>query len=287
MEFKLNGLEKFIITNNKLSKVIVAILYFSTLILRNKYPFIGTVTTIISFFVLLYVFLLPNLKNMQLVKLNNIDMNPVAFINGANLMLDVIDSKDLTNVTTFCMHRIVALINIGEYERAENEIRLIWQNFDLGKIPAGVLAEMHILMANIALERNDIKTFNEQMNLVYQYREKAQGFVMLKNTLDYNIKNILLYAEAITADSNRSENDYESRILVHLNTNPINNKPIKKEPQPMSLFSAYSKLFEFFKHTGNTEKAIYYAQQLINIGNEQLFDYRKAKEYLENENSSN
>lgn len=287
MKFKLNSFEKFIIKNHTTMKIIVVVMYILSLYLYIQYFEIGFLAFLITLTALIYVFALPNQKNMQLTKFNNVYMDPIEFINGADLMLEAINPKDLTNVTTFCMHRIVALINIGEFDHAENEIRLFWQSFDLKKIPAGVLAEIHILMAYIALEKNDIETFNEQMNLVYQYREKAQGFAMIKNALDYDIKNVLLCAEAVTADASRNENDFESRVLAHLNTNPINNKPGKKEPQPMSLFTAYSNLFEFFKHTGNTEKAVYYAQQLLNIGNEKLIDYRKAKEYLENANSSN
>jgi len=42
----------------------------------------------------------------------------------------------------------------------------------LKKLPAGVLADTHIAMANIALEKGDMKAFNDQMNLVYQDRKR-------------------------------------------------------------------------------------------------------------------
>lgn len=287
MKFKLNGFEKFIIKKHKAMRIVACIFLFIAFFSYNYRVVLGSALILLALAFYFYVCMLPSLKNLKLTKLNNIEMNLDAFINGANLMIEATNPKDLSNITTFCINRIIALINMGEFDRAENELRLFWQTFDLKKIPAGVLADTHIAMANIALEKGDMKAFNDQMNLVYQYRKNAQGFAILKNALDYSINGIHLFAEAVTADEHRNENDYEARVFAHLNTNPINNKPRKKAPQPMYVVSAYGKLFEFFKHTGNIEKATYYAQQLINIGNEQIIDYRKAKEYLENANRSN
>lgn len=287
MKFKLNGFEKFIIKNHKVMRVIALIPYAISVCLSSYYDVFGEIAFIVTLIALFYIAMLPQLKNIKLVKLNNVEMDLYEFINGSNMMIEATNPKDVQNITTFCISRIIALINMGEFDRAENELRLFWQSFDLKKIPANVLADTHIAMANIMLEKGDMKSFNDQMNLVYQYQKNAQGFAILKNTLNHNINGIHLFAEAVTADENRNENDYEARVLEHLNTNPINNKPRKKQAQPMYFVSAYNKLFNFFKRTGNTQKATYYAQQILNIGNEQLIDYRRAKEYLENENSSN
>ncbi len=287
MKFKLNGLEKFVMKNHQAMKVITIVLYFISLIICNYHFQIGFTMFLIILVALLYVMALPVLKNHQLVKINDVHMNPVEMMNGANLMLETLKPKDINNVCTYCLLRIVALINMGEFDMAENEIRLFWQNIDLNKVNDTAITDTHILMANITLEKGDMKSFDEQMNLVYEYRKKAQSFALFKNPIDYNIESVKLSAEAMTATPGRNENDYETKVLTHLRTNPLNNKPRKKDAQPIFVFSAYSKLFEFFKRTGNVQKSTYYAQQLVSSGNEQFIDYRRAKEYLENANRSN
>lgn len=287
MKFKLNGFEKFIIRNHKVMRIVAIVLYCPALCLRNYYTLPGAIAVILTLIGLGYVFMLPSLKTLKLTKFNDVELDINAFIDGSNQMIEATNPKDLPNITIGCANRIVALINIGDFERAETEIRLFWQTFDLKKVPISILAQVHLSMANIALEKRDMKAFNEQMNIVYAYQKNAQKNVVVKNAINYSINGINLFYEAITATEISNEAEYEARVFAWLYTNPATNKPLKKEPSPMTFISAYDKLTIFYKNKGNTEKATYYAQQLVNIGNEQIIDYRRAKEYLENANRSN
>ncbi len=56
-----------------------------------------------------------------------------------------------------------------------------------------------------------------------------------------------------------------------------------------AVFSRYFAIFNYYKRHENKEKAIQYANTLIQVanGNFELYDCRIAKEYIENENRSN
>lgn len=56
-----------------------------------------------------------------------------------------------------------------------------------------------------------------------------------------------------------------------------------------AVFSRYFAIFNYYKRHENKEKAIQYANTLIQVanGNFELYDCRVAKEYIENGNSSN
>ncbi len=287
MKFKLNPIEKFVIANNKLLKIVVMVLYFLALCLRNDNAIVGTVVTLITFFGLFYIFMLPSLKNLQLAKLNDVDLDIQSFINGTTEMLSVTDPKDLQSITAGCTNRIVALINIGDFDTAEQEIKLFWQKYDLKKVNLLYLVQTHAMMANIALEKGDRNLFDSEMQIVYNYGKNPAMIGVFKHSYNHLVKDRQLGVEACDATPNSNAQDFETRVFEYLNTNPLNGKPLKKAPKPMYSLMAYNHLFIFYKNQNNVEKATYYAQQVVNIGNEQLYDYRRAKEYLENENSSN
>ena len=142
-------------------------------------------------------------------------------------------------------------------------------------------------MANIALEKGDRDLFESEMQIVYNYGKNPAMVGVFKHSYNHLVKDRQLGVEAYDATPNSNAQDFETRVFEYLNTNPLNGKPLKKAPKPMYSLMAYNHLFMFYKNQNNVEKATYYAQQVVNIGNEQLFDYRRAKEYLENENSSN
>lgn len=287
MKFKLNPIEKFVIANNKLLKIVVMVLYFLALCLRNDNAIVGTVATLITFFGLFYIFMLPTLKNYQLAKLNDIDLNIYHVLNGMTDLLTITDPKDLQSITGYFVGRIVALINIGDFDTAEQEIKIFWQKYDLKKVNLLYLVQTHAMMANIALEKGDRNLFDSEMQIVYNYGKNPAMVGVFKHSYNHLVKDRQLGVEAYDATPNSNAQDFETRVFEYLNTNPLNGKPLKKSPKPMYSLMAYNHLFIFYKNQNNIKKATYYAQQVVNIGNEQLYDYRRAKEYLENENRSN
>ncbi len=287
MKFKLNGFEKFIIRNNKLLRIVIMVVYFFALCLRNDNAILGSALSTITLLALFYIFMLPSLKNLQLAKLNDVELNMHSFINGTTEILSVTDPKDLQNITAGCIGRIVALINVGDFDTAEQEIKLFWQKYDLKKVNLLHLVQTHTMMANIALEKGNRDLFESEMQIVYNYSKKPTMIVAFKHSYNHLVEDMQLLVEAYNATPNSNAQEFETRVFEHLNTNPLTGKPLKKLAKPMYSLMAYNYLFIFYKNQNNTEKATYYAQQVLNIGNEQIDSCRKAKEYIENENSSN
>ena len=289
MKFKLNRTEKFLIRYYKP----MFFSYFIILVLASLFfDFVGWSTigrifnTILLIF-MFYVIFVPMSKAKQIQQLNDVDFDILSMIDACNQMIDAYNPKDITHLSSFCLFRIIGLINLGDFDRAEQEIKSFWQYFNLKKIHPSDIAQTHSLMANIALEKDDIKLFEDEMRIVYEYGNKPAIVGTFKHSYNYNVKGMELLSEAYFANRNNCAQDYEHRVFEHMNTNPLTGKPLKKKSKPMYYLMACSKLFMFYKNTDNNQKATYYAQQLLSIGNEQLNDYRKAKEYLENADRSN
>lgn len=289
MKFKLNKVEKFIIRYYKplIFAYFILIILVSAICGNFELPIIGVILNTILLIVVLYVIYIPMNKTKQLQELNDIAFDMHTMIDGCNQMIEVYNPKDTAHLSSFCLFRITGLINIGDFDRAEQELKSFWQYFNLKKLFPSDLAQTHILMADIALEKGDKVLFENEMRIVYEYGNNSTIVGPLRHSYNYSVKDTELIAEAYYANKDSNSQDYERRVFEHLNTNPLTGKPLKKLPKPMYSLMAYNKLFLFFKNTGNIEKATHYAQQLVNIGNEQLSDYRKAKEYIENGNSSN
>lgn len=290
MKFKLNGFEKFIIKHNKLICIVAIAAVIISLILSinfENYSLFTSLTMLIFWLVFIFTFRVPLDKSNQIMKICNEQCDMYASLDACNQMIEAYNPKRINQLSNLCLNRIVCLINIGDYDRAENELNLFWKSFDLKKLNGLDLASTHILMANIALGKENPTLFNEQMALVQEYANNSTIVGPLRRNYEHNVASISLMAEAMNANENSNAYDFEMRVLSNLNTNPMTGKPRKKPAERLFYFSANNKLFEFYKNAGNTEKATYHAYQLLNLGNEQLHDYRRAKEYLENANRSN
>lgn len=290
MKFKLNGFEKFIIRHNKLICIIaiIAVIISVTLSIKfEDYSLFTSLTMLIYWLVFLFTLRIPLDKVNQITKLCNEQCDMYACIDACNQMIEAYNPKSITQLSNLCLNRIVCLINIGDYDRAEKELNLFWQSFNLKKLNGLDLASTHILMANIALGKENPTLFNEQMALVREYSNNSTIVGPLRRNYEHNVASISLMAEAMNANESSNAYDFEMRVLALLNTNPMTGKPRKKPAERLFYFSANNKLFEFYKNSGNKEKATYHAYQLLNLGNEQFEDYRRAKEYLENANRSN
>lgn len=289
MKFNINPIEKFIIRHYRpliySYFILVALVTFVTIYLELTE--LAFLINSLFFSLVSLAICVPVYKTKKISELNDIAFDMNAMLDACNQMIEACNPKDTTRISSFCLMRITGLINIGDFDRAEQELKSFWQYFDLKKIHPSDLAQTHILMANIALEKENPTLFNNEMRIVYEYGNSSTIIGPLRHTYNHSVQGIQLVADAYCANKNSNGQDYERRVFEHLNTNPLNSKPLKKPPQPMRKLSAYNKLFIFYKNQGDKEKATYYAQQLLNIGNEQISDCRRAKEYLENGNSSN
>ena len=289
MKFSINPIEKFVIRYYKPLLhsyfIMVALVTFVTISLELTE--LAFLINSLFFSLVSVAICVPVYKTKKIAELNDKTFDMYAMLDACNQMIEACNPKDTVRISSFCLMRITGLINIGDFDRAEQELKSFWQCFDLRKVHPSDIAQSHISMANIALEKENPTLFNNEMRIVYEYGNNSTIVGPLRHTYNHSVKNIQLVAEAYCADKNSNAEDYERRVFENLNTNLLNGKPLKKPPQPMHNLMAMNQLFLFYKNKGDTEKAKYYAQLILNIGNEQLSDYRRAKEYLENENRSN
>lgn len=292
MDFKINKFERFVLCHYSAIVVAYFVIITGLMIVDNIFEnmfMLPLLLMLVTYFGGLYVIMIPSKKIKQINELSNVALDMSRALDAYNQLIEATNKKSTKILPSYCICRINCLVNMGDFDRAENEIRLFWQHFNLKKIPASDLALTHTLMANIALEKGNIQLFNEEMRIANEYGSNAEMVGIFRRVYNYNLTDINLFAEAYFANGNSNAQDFEARIFAHMSYDETTAKKRKKNkmPSPMVYFSAYNRLFIFYKNQGDLNKATYYAQQLVNIGNEQLSDYRKAKEYLENGNSSN
>ncbi len=291
--FKLNKFEKFVLRH--FSALIVAYFVIITVLIifdnifEDMLFIFPSLLILVTYIGAIFVLSVPSRKIKTITELTNIGLDMNSALDGCNQMIEATNPKTTKLLPNYCICRIALLVNIGDFDRAENELRLFWQHFNLKKIAASDLALTHIIMANVALEKENMQLFNEEMRIVNEYRSNAELVGVFKRLYNYNLTDINIFAEAHFANENSNAQDFEARVFAHLSIDETTGKKRKKNkmPTPMAHFSAYTKLFKFYKNQGDYNKATYYAQQMLGIGNDQLIDYRKAKEYIENGNSSN
>ena len=292
MDFKINKFEKFVLCHYSAIVVAYFVIITGLMVVDNIFEnmfMLPLLLMLVTYFGGLYVIMIPSRKIKQINELSNVALDINRALDAYNQLIEATSKKSTKFLPSYCICRIACLVNMGEFDRAENELHLFWQHFNLKKIPASDLALTHTLMANIALEKGNIQLFNEEMRIVNEYRSNAEMVGIFKRVYNYNLTDINLFAEAYFANESSNAQNFEARVFAHMSLDETTGKKRKKNkmPTPMAYISAYHRLFVFYKNQGDSDKATYYAQQLVNIGNEQLSDYRKAKEYLENGNSSN
>lgn len=289
MKFHLNLIEKFVIRYYRplLYSYFVMVALLTFIAIYFELSEVAFMVNSLLFALVSLAICVPVYKTKKIAELNDVAFDMYAMLDACNQMIETCNPKDTVRISSFCLLRITGLINIGDFDRAEQELKSYWQCFNLRKIHPSDIVQSHISMANIALEKENPTLFNNEMRIVYEYGNNSTIVGPLRHTYNHSVKNIQLLAEAYCADKNSNAQDYERRVFESLNTNVLNGKPLKKPPQPMHNLMAMNQLFLFYKNQGDVNKATYYAQQIMYIGNEQLSDYRRAKEYLENENRSN
>lgn len=289
MEFKLNGFEKFIIKHRIAIIRVTGLLSIIGIIISEVMSV--SFGALLSFVVLLLIVQLYTAiilkKSKESLALRNKYLQPVKALEATNQLIETTGEKDFQNKAVFLNNRIAFLISLGELEQAENEIHLFWQYFQKKKLTASTNMCIHTNMATIALRKKDFKSYEEQFRIIQDYGNKKLN-KRLKRQMQHMVVNLTQYAEATVANENSNFDEYSARVWQTMHFEPVKEKFLTDEQvEPYSYLYAYERFFIFAQNKGDIEKAKTYAQQILNIGNEQFYIYRKAKEYLENENSSN
>ncbi len=289
---KLNKIEKFMWIHQRKILLITWLIAILPMLIMNVIdfdmflPYLAIIGLEMLVLVIAIFEIILSSKIRNFVKVHNYQLNMQAFLDGTNILIDATNPKSKQQLATHSYNLITTYFTMGDYDRAECEINHFLQNFNDNK-DVSVKIKVYDKMARIALIRGNYEIYNEYIRRIHTLLESVTGLKMVKNMLNYDYTNLMLWVDAMTCGENINEYAYESKVFEMLNTSHTTGKPRKKEIMPIEYISAYYKLFIFFKNKKNTEKTTFYANLLVTFGNAQLVAYREAKEYLENENRSN
>lgn len=289
MDFKINKFERFIIKNRKLLVIITACIFIfamtSCAIMLIPY---GSTILLVLYWLIIQLFVVVILKKSnQILEIRNKYLQPEKALDATNQLIATTNKKDFQNVAVFLNNRVAFLIDMGEFEQAENEILMFLQKFENKRLLPSTYIAIHTNLATIALEKKDFNAYEEQFKIICRNASETKN-KRRKRQIHHMIVSLQQHAEAVVANETCDFGDYVTRVWAINHYDPLKNKNLTDEQTlPYSYLVAYENLFIFTQNTGDTERAKTYAQQIINIANEQFYIYRKAKEYLENGNSSN
>lgn len=288
---KLNKLEKFIWRHQRKILLLCWILAVLPPIISNlseytlifHFPFLMLLEAAVITTAIYMITLSSRIRSF--IKVYNYQLNMQTFLEGTNLLIETTNPKHKSQMVAACYNRIITLYIMGDYDRAEHEIKCFLQTFGYNNLTFTI--RMHIKMAQIALIKGNYEVYDEYIIKIQTLLESVTGLKMVKNSLNYDYTNFVLFTDAMICNKNINETEYEAKVFEVLNTSHLTGKPRKKEIMPIEYISAYYKLFLFYKNRENAEKTAFYANLLMRFGNIQLVAYREAKEYLENANRSN
>lgn len=289
---RLNKFEKILWKHQRVILVTAWIVAILPMLIMNVIdfdtflPYLAIISLEMLVFLIAIFEIILSSKMRSFVKVHNYQLNMQAFLDGTNLLIDATNPKNKTQLATHSYNLITTYSTMGDYDRAECEINHFLQNF-IDHKDVSLKMKVYSIMAQISLTKGNYEIYNEYIRRIHTLLESVTGLKMVKNMLNYDYTNLMLWVDAMTCSANINEVGFESKVFEVLNTSFLTGKPRKKEIMPIEYISAYTKLFLFFKNKGNTEKTVFYANLLVTFGNAQIAAYREAKEYLENENRSN
>ncbi len=281
--FKINKLEMFAITKPNIFNLAFTAIFLSlaflviitSLLTSIDSEAITCVVSLVLVTILFWFFpkLVVNSKIVLSVQPQEELQNGEA-LRRTDYLLSVINPKFKKEIQQLCANRIAFLINLGYFQQAKKENELFQQHFDIGNNP---------LFSSIFFYNNAVlnlyeENFDEyEINIkkAYEFKSAAKGFAKL--SLINLIDNSTHFVDSFfTNDPN-----FETIVLSDMK--------LADRIGKNAVFSRYFAIFNYYKRRNNKEKAIQYASTLIQVanGNFELYDCRVAKEYIENEYSSN
>lgn len=189
-------------------------------------------------------------------------------------LLSILNPKFKKEYQQLCANRIAYLINLGYFQQAKDENELFLQHFGTETSPL-ISAAFFYNKSVLNLYEENFDEYKINIKKAYEFKDSAKGLakINLINMIDNNTHFVNSF---FTDDPN-----FETVVL--------NDIKLAERIGKSAVFSRYFAIFNYYKRHENKEKAIQYANTLIQVanGNFELYDCRVAKEYIENENSSN
>ncbi len=281
--FKINKLEMFAIRKPNIFKLVFTVFFLLLALLVIISSCLTTidfdsVTRIVSIILVAIMFcfypkLVVNSKTTLSVQPQAELQNGEA-LRRTDYLLSIINPKFKKEIQQLCANRIAYLINLGYFQQAKEDMKLFRQHFDMEKNPL-VSAVFFYNNSLLNLYEDNFDEYKVNIKKAYEFKDTAKGLakINLVNMIDNNTHFVNSF---FTDDPN-----FETIVL--------NNMKFAERIGKNAVFSRYFAIFNYYKRQNNKEKAIQYANTLIHVanGNFELYDCRVAKEYIENENSSN
>lgn len=281
--FKINKLEMFAITKPTVFKIISTTFFLS---LAFLVVITSSLTTIDSDAITLFVTLI--LVAIMLLFFPKLVVNSKIVLsvqpqeelqNGEALrrtdyLLSIINPTFEKEVQQLCANRIAYLINLGYFQQAKEENDLFLQHFGTETSPL-ISAAFFYNKSILNLYEENFDEYQMNIKKAYEFKDSAKG--LAKINLINMIDNHSYFVNSFFTD----DPNFETVVL--------NDMKLAERVGKSAVFSRYFAIFNYYKRHENKERAIQYANTLIQVanGNFELYDCRVAKEYIENGNSSN
>ncbi len=280
--FKIKKLEMLAITKPTAFKVASSTIYlllaFLVLIVSLNSIDSDTITLFVTLILATIIFLFfPKLAVNSKIVLSvqpQEELQNSEALRRTDYLLSIINPTFEKEIQQLCANRIAYLINLGHFQQAKEENELFLKHFGTETSPL-ISATFFYNKAVLNLYEENFEEYKINIKKAYEFKDSAKGLgkINLINLIDNHSYFINSF---FTDDPN-----FETVVL--------NDMKLAERIGKNAVFSRYFAIFNYYKRHENKEKAIQYANTLIQVanGNFELYDCRVAKEYLENENSSN
>lgn len=281
--FKVNKFELFAISKPVIFKIIFTSIYFSLALLTGILFVLNSaesdsIALCVSLIIvgIMFLFLPELIANSKAIIAAQAHENlqDGEAMRRTDYLLSVMNPKFEKVIKLLCANRIAYLINLGYFQQAKEEMGLFRQCFNTEESPH-ISAALFYDNAIINLYESNFDEYKINIEKAYKFKNEAKGLAKLNlvNTIDNSTNFVNSF---FTDDPN-----FETIVLSDMKTAERLGKN--------AVFSRYFAIFNYYKRKENKEKAIQYANTLIQVanGNFELYDCRVAKEYIENANKSN
>ncbi len=281
--FKINKLEMFAITKPNIFNLAFTVIFLSlaflviitSLLTSIDFDSIACFASLIFAAIMFWFYpkLVVNSKIVLSVQPQEELQNGEA-LRRTDYLLSVINPKFKKEIQQLCANRIAYLINLGYFQQAKKENELFRQHFDIETNPL-ISSVFFYNNATLNLYEENFDEYEINIKKAYEFKSAAKG--LAKITLINMIDNNTHFVNSFFTD----DPNFETIVL--------NDMKLAERIGKSAVFSRYFAIFNYYKRQNNKEKAIQYASTLIQVanGNFELYDCRVAKEYIENEYSSN
>ena len=280
--FKINKLEMFAITKPTTFKIISSTFYLLLAFLVIITSLTSIDSDVVTCFVVLILVAIMFLFFPKLVVNSKIvlsvqpqeELQNSEALRRTDYLLSILHPNFKKEYQQLCANRIAYLINLGYFQQAKEENELFLQHFGTETSPL-ISAAFFYNKAILNLYEENFEEYQINIKKAYEFKDSAKGLakINLINKIDNNTHFVNSF---FTDDPN-----FETVVL--------NDMKLAEHIGKSAVFSRYFAIFNYYKRHENKEKAIQYANTLIQVanGNLELYDCRVAKEYIENGNSSN